>query len=149
MRIDFHGLAFDTPRMTFYLWSPWRASSLEHRLFEAVRQAVHQEVEEGPDERRLHVDEPRAWRTASQAMVRVLKGWQEEADSGRERRTFRWLLEGECDADGYDAFGEPLALWLFLRLSLDRGGPDEPAKGEDLDLEGFGVRVWGGETRPG
>jgi hypothetical protein len=30
-----------------------------------------------------------------------------------------------------------------LRVSLDRGGPGEPDKGEDIDLQGFGVRVWG------
>ncbi len=33
MRIDFYGLVFETPRVTFYLWSPWRAAALEHRLF--------------------------------------------------------------------------------------------------------------------
>ena len=35
MRIEFFGLTFDTPCVTFYLWSPWRAAALEHRLFEA------------------------------------------------------------------------------------------------------------------
>ena len=36
MRVDFYGLVFETPKVTVYLWSPWRASALEHRLFEAV-----------------------------------------------------------------------------------------------------------------
>jgi hypothetical protein len=26
---------------------------------------------------------------------------------------------------------------------LDRGGVGEPEKGEDIDLEGFGLRIWG------
>ena len=34
MRVDFYGLAFETPRVTFYLRSPWRAAALEHKLFE-------------------------------------------------------------------------------------------------------------------
>src|SRR5436190_1080146 len=37
MRVDFYGLTFETPCVTFYLWSPWRSSALEHKLFEAVR----------------------------------------------------------------------------------------------------------------
>jgi hypothetical protein len=71
----------------------------------------------------------------------VLKGWQEEADPGGERRTWRWLLEGDTDADGYDHTGEPLAIWGFLRVALERGGPSEDDKGEDIDLSGFGVRI--------
>jgi hypothetical protein len=147
MRIDFHGLVFETPRLTFHLWTPWRACSLEHRLFDAVRQALQLQPEEHPDELRLVTTETKTWRSAQQAMVRVLKGWQEEADAGREKRAFRWLLEGDSDTHGYDSFGEPLSLWMFLRVSLDRGGPGEPDKGEDVDLEGFTVRIWGSEGR--
>ncbi len=143
MRIDFHGLVFDTPRISIYLWSPWRASALEHRLFDAVRQVIEEPPEEQPDELRLDVDEPKPWRAALQAMIRVLKGWQEDADAGRERRAFRWLLEGDCDSHGYDSLGEVVSLWLFLRLGLERGEPGEPDKGEEIELEGFGVRIWG------
>ena len=143
MRIEFHGLAFETPGVTFYLWSPWRASSLEHRLFEVVQELPRVEAEEGADERRLHVGDPKTWRTALQALARVLKGWQEEADPAGERRTWRWLVEADSDADGYDHYGEPTSLWGFLRVSLERGGPGEADKGEDLDLEGFGFRIWG------
>ena len=57
MRIDFHGLIFETPRVSVYLWTPWRASALEHRLFDAVRQAVDEEPEEQPDELRIDVDD--------------------------------------------------------------------------------------------
>ena len=37
MRADFYGLAFETPRVTVFLRSPWRSSYLEHRLFDAAR----------------------------------------------------------------------------------------------------------------
>jgi hypothetical protein len=142
MRISFHGLTFDTPAVTFYLWSPWRAAALEHRLFEVVQGLPRVEAENAPDERRLHVTDPKTWRVALQGVARVLKGWQEEADPGAERRTWRWLLEGDCDADGYDTYGETVSLWGFLRIGLERGGPGEPDKGEDVDLQGFGFRVW-------
>ena len=41
MRVDFYGLILETPRVTVYLWSPWRAAALEHRLFESIRAAAH------------------------------------------------------------------------------------------------------------
>jgi hypothetical protein len=80
-----------------------------------------------------------------QNLSRVLKGWQEEAtDGGKdERRSWRWLLEADTDASGYDMQGEKSSFWAYLRLSIDRGGPGEAEKGEDVDLNGFGVQVWG------
>jgi hypothetical protein len=148
MRVDFYGLAFESSRVTFYLWSPWRAAALEHRLFEALRQLPRTQLEEAPDELRLHIDDPKTCRSALQTVARVLKGWQEEADPGSERRSWRWLLEADTDDAGYDHNGEPTSLWGFLRLSLERGGPGEPDKGEDIDLEGFGLQVPGaGENR--
>jgi hypothetical protein len=143
MHLDFCGVAFDTPRVTFYLWSPWRAAALEHRLFETIHQLPRIAAESGPDEQRLHITDAKTCKVALQAVARVLKGWQEEADPGSERRTWRWLLEGDADADGYDHTGEPASLWGFLRASVERGGPGEPDKGEDIDLEGFGLRIWG------
>jgi hypothetical protein len=143
MRIEFYGLILETPRVSVYLWSPWRAAALEHRLFDAIRALPRVQMEQGPDEVRLHIDDPKTCRTALQAAARVLKGWQEEADPGSERRSWRWLLEGDTDADGYDHTGEPVSLWVFLRLSLERGGPGDAEKGEDIDLEGFGLQVWG------
>lgn len=149
MRIEFYGLAFETPEASFHLWSPWRASALEHRLFEAVRSLPQVESEAGPDEWRLLIRDSRSFRGALNAVARVLKGWQEEADTlAGERRSWRWLLEGDIDTDGYDHTGMPANLWGILRVSLDRGGPAEPEKGEDLDLEGFGLRISGGETPP-
>ena len=146
MRIEFHGLVFETPQVTVHLWSPWRATALEHKLFDTVRDQTHAEVERLADEHRLKIADPRIFKSALQTVARVLKGWQEEADPGSERRTWRWLLEGDVDADGYDHTGEPTSLWGFLRVSLERGGPGEPDKGEDIDLEGFGLRIWGERT---
>jgi hypothetical protein len=142
MRIDLYGLTFETPRVTFYLRTPWRCSSLEHRLFEAVTALPHVRTERHPDELLGDITDPCIWRVAVTAVARVLKGWQEEADPGSERRSWRWLLEADTDTDGYDHTGEQASLWGFLRVSLDQGGPGEPEKGEDLDLEGFGVQIW-------
>jgi hypothetical protein len=148
MRINFYGLGFEAPGVTFYLWSPWRAAALEHRLFEAILSLPRVEPDQGPDERRVHVTDPKTLRAALQALARVLKGWQEEAEPGGERRTWRWLIEGDSDADGYDHTGEPTSLWGFLQVSVDRGGPGEQEKGEDIDLEGFGMRIWGESAGP-
>jgi hypothetical protein len=146
MRVEFYGLVFEAPQVTVHLWSPWRSSALEHRLFEAVGGVPRIVIENGPDERRIRITDPKTWKAALQAVARVLKGWQEEADPGSERRTWRWLLEADTDADGYEHTGEPTSLWSFIRVGLDRGGPGDPEKGEDLDLDGFGVRIWGEAT---
>jgi hypothetical protein len=143
MRFEFYGLAFEVPHVTFHLWSPWRATALEHRIFDAVRHLPRVQPEQAPDELRLHVSDPKVARQALQAVSRVLKGWQEEADAASERRAWRWMLEGDTDDAGYDHTGEPTSLWGFLRLGLERGGPGEPDKGEDIDLDGFGLQVPG------
>ena len=144
MRVEFYGLVFETPRVTFYLWSPWRAAALEHRLFEAIR-TLPRVARRGRHRTSCActLSDPKTCRSALQAVARVLKGWQEEADPGSERRSWRWLLEGDTDDDGYDHTGEPVSLWGFVRVSLERGGPGEPDKGEDIDLEGFGLQVLG------
>ena len=146
MRFEFYGLAFDTPRVTFYLWSPWRSTAIEHRLFEAIKSLPGARVEESNDEMRVALTEAKPTRAAVQAVERVLKGWQEEAEPGTERRAWRWLLEADTDAHGYDHTSEPTALWGFLRLALDRGSPGEPDKGEDIELEGFGLQIEGHGT---
>jgi hypothetical protein len=143
MRIDLYGLSINTPLVTFHLWSPWRSAELEHRLFQAVRALPRVEVESGTDDWSIHVRDEKTWKSAIQAAARVLKGWQEEADPGSERRTWRWLLEADTDADGYDHNGEPLSLWAFVRLTLEQGGPSDGERGEDIDLHGFGVRIMG------
>jgi hypothetical protein len=135
----------DAPAVTFYLWSPWRCSALEHKLFESLRAIPGARFESAPDELRLHLDDPKAWKTAVQNVSRVLKGWQEEASdvAKDERRGWRWLVEADVDGAGYDMQGERASFWGFIRLSIDRGGPGETDKGEDLDLHGFGVQVAG------
>jgi hypothetical protein len=145
MRVDLFGLTMDAPAVTFYLWSPWRCSFLEHKLFDALKTLPNASLEPGQDELRLTITEPKAWKAAVQNLSRVLKGWQEEAsDTGREeRRTWRWLLEADVDGSGYDMQGERAAFWAYVRLSLDRGGPGEAEKGEDIDLNGFGIQVCG------
>ncbi len=146
MRVDLFGLTVETPGVTFYLWSPWRCSALEHRLFDAVKSVPGAEFEPAADELRVHVSESKGWKQALQHLSRVLKGWQEEAaDSGTDRRSWRWLLEGDVDASGYDMNGEKASLWAYVRLALDRGGPGEQEKGEDIDLNGFGVCFWGNQ----
>ena len=145
MRVDLFGLVMESPSVTFYLWSPWRCSALEHKLFEALKNVPNASVETAADEVRLHLVEAKSWRAAVQNLSRVLKGWQEEAsDVGKdERRSWRWLLEADTDASGYDMQGEKASFWAYVRLSIDRGGPGEAEKGEDIDLNGFGVQVWG------
>lgn len=143
MRVEFYNLVLESPEVAFHLWSPWRAAELEHRLFHAVRALPRTESEAGTDEWRVRISDSKTWKAALQAVSRVLKGWQEEAEPGSERRTWRWLLEGDADADGYDHAGEPISLWAFLRLSLERGGLEDEDKGEDIDMHGFGVRVHG------
>ena len=55
-------------------------------------------------------------------------------------------MEGDCNADGYDHSGEPFTLWGLVRTSASHGGPAEGEKAEDVDLEGFCVRIWGEKT---
>ena len=145
MKVDLFGLTMETANVTFYLWSPWRCSALEHKLFDSLRGLPGAVAEATGDELRLQISEPKAWKTAVQNLSRVLKGWQEEAsDTGKEeRRGWRWLVEADVDGAGYDMAGERASFWAYIRLSIDRGGPGETDKGEDLDLNGFGVEVWG------
>lgn len=144
MRVDLFGLTMEAPGVTFYLWSPWRCAALEHKLFDAIRNVPNASVEEVADEVRVHVTDQKGWKAATQNLSRVLKGWQEEAsDVGKdERRGWRWLLEADVDASGYDMQGEKASFWWYVRLSLDRGGPGDGEKGEDIDLNGFGLSVW-------
>lgn len=143
MRFELHGLVFETPRLVFHLWSPWRCSDLENRVFRALEALPRAECEAGPDERRVGVTDPRISKLALQAVSRVLKGWQEEAEAGTERRVWRWVLEGDLDDSGYDHNGEPASVWCFLRVGLERGAPGEPEKVEDIDLDGFGMEITG------
>ncbi|HLW67975.1 MAG TPA: hypothetical protein VKS79_21840 [Gemmataceae bacterium] len=148
MRAELYGLIFDTPAITFYLWSPWRASMLEHRLFEAIGHLPNVEIEQEGDEFRVHIDDGKTWRTALQNIERIMKGWQEEAGSGEERRTWYWLIDGDTDAHGYDHAGERACLWAGIRICLDRSNPGESDKREDLDMESFGLQIWREDEKP-
>jgi len=145
MKIDLFGLSMDAPLVTFALWSPWRCSALEHKLFESLQGMPGVTVEAAPDELRINVSEQKVWKSAVQNLSRVMKGWQEEASDGgkEERRGWRWLVEADVDSAGYDMQGERASLWAYIRLALDRGGPGEIDKGEDIDLNGFGVQIHG------
>src|SRR4051794_29535389 len=102
MRIEFYGLAFETSQVTFYLWTPWRAAALEHKLFDAIKNLPRTQFEPAADELRVHVQDPKTWKIALQAVARILKGWQEEAEPGGDRRGWRWLIEADTNDDGYD-----------------------------------------------
>jgi hypothetical protein len=141
MQIDLYGLGFQTPGISFFLWSPWRAAALETKLFEGIARVTGLRLVQGPDEIRLDLTEAKQWRQAVTSVARVMKGWQEEAEPGNEKRSWRWLLECDTDSDGYDHNGERAAVWGFLRVGLDRGNPAEGEKGEDFDLDNFGFRI--------
>ncbi len=148
MLVDLYGLTMSAAGVSFHLWSPWRCSALEHRLFDAVKAVPAAEFDPQPDELCVSVTTEKAWQAASKAMERVLKGWQEEAsDAGTDRRSWRWMLESDVDASGYDLNGETACFWVYLRLALDRGGPNDGEKGEDIDLNGFGISVWKDEAK--
>lgn len=141
MRIELFGLTFETPAASIYLWTPWRAAAIEVKLFESIARLPGLQIEKAPDELRIDLADVKLWRQAIQTVSRVMKGWQEEAEPGNEKRSWRWLLEADTDADGYDHYGEKTSLWGFLRVSVDRGSPSEEPKGEDFDLDNFGFRI--------
>jgi hypothetical protein len=143
MQIDFYGFQFEAARITAYLWSPWRATALEHRLFNEVKQLPGAHLETAADELRVQITDPKLWSQALQGMSRLLKGWQEEAaGAGRESRLYRWLFEGDTDEHGYDHNNEAACLWVYLRLGLERGDLDGEEPSEWIDLHGFGLRFW-------
>ncbi|MBI2805011.1 MAG: hypothetical protein HYX68_08520 [Planctomycetes bacterium] len=143
MQIDFYGLHFDASRVTVYLWTPWRASALEHRLFNEVKQLPGVHLETAPDEMRIQISDEKAFNQAMQNMSRLLKGWQEEATgAGKERRAYRWLFEGDTDEHGYDHANEVACLWIYLRAGIDHGDLEADEPGEWVDMNGFGLRLW-------
>ncbi len=144
MRVDLYGLAFETPKVTYHLWSPWRCSLLETRLFDAVAQIQPGETDRAPDEKNVCFRDPRAVKASIATIERILKGWQEEAaDSGSERRSWRWLIESDVDAHGFDFNGDTANIWGFIRLFLQHNNPGETEPGDEFDLSGFGFCVWG------
>jgi hypothetical protein len=136
MKIDLYGMTFDVPGVSFHLWSPWRCSALEHRLFETIKSLPGLTVEQAADEWRVNIVDAQLFKLATQIVERILKGWQEEAsDAGTD-----------CDAHGFDHNGEPACVWGFVRVTLERGSP-EGDRAEDIDLNGFGLRMWRAEEK--
>jgi hypothetical protein len=39
--------------------------------------------------------------------------------------------------------GQPACLWILVKTLVERGGPHDGEKGEELDLEGFGIQLPG------
>ena len=79
MRVELFGLGMDAPGVTFSLWSPWRCTAIEHKLFDALKGIADSEIEIEPDEVRIHLTTEKQWKAATDRLTRVLKGWQEEA----------------------------------------------------------------------
>src|ERR1043166_173498 len=143
MQIDFYGFRFEASRITCVLWSPWRASALEHRLFNEIKQLAGVHLESAPDELRLQISDAKIWPQALHEMTRILKGWQEEATgTGKEHRIYRWLFEGDTDEQGYDHNYETACLWIYLRVGLDHGDFEAEEQGEWIDMHNFGLRFW-------
>lgn len=143
MRVELYGLVMETPQVTFHLFSPWRCSALEHRLFDAIKTVASVEVDNSSDELKIPVTSEESFRAANKNMVRVLKGWQEDAaDHGGDRRAWRWLIEADVDSSGYDMSGEQSSFWAFIRLLVERGGPGDD-KTEEVDLSGFSICIHG------
>jgi hypothetical protein len=143
MQIDFYGFQFEVSRVTCTLWSPWRATAIEHRLFNEVQKLPGVHLESTPEEMRVQIEDVKTWKLALHNMSRILKGWQEEATSaGAERRLYRWLFEGDTDEHGYDHNNEVASLYIYLRVGLDRGDLEQDEPGEWIDLNGIGLRLW-------
>lgn len=142
MLIDFYGQRFEASKVICYLWSPWRASAIEHRLFNEVKQLPGVHLEQQHDEMRVNITDEKTLKQALLNMSRLLKGWQEEATgAGKERRSYRWLIEGDTDEHGYDHTGDVACIWIYLRAGIERGDFDEGEPTEWIDLQGFGLRV--------
>jgi hypothetical protein len=143
MQIEFYSFQFEASRITCYLYSPWRASALEHRLFNEVKQLAGVHFESAPDEMRVQIADVKTWKQALVNMSRLLKGWQEEATgAGKERRAYRWLFEADTDEHGYDHANEVACLWVYLRAGIDHGDVEADEPSEWVDLTGFGLRFW-------
>lgn len=143
MLIDMYGMRFEASRITCYLWSPWRAAAIEHRLFNEVKLLPGVSLETTPEELRIQLTDEKTWKLALNNMSRLLKGWQEEATGvGKERRVYRWLFEGDTDEHGYDHANEVASLWIYLRLGVEQGDMSDVEPGEWIDMNGFGLRLW-------
>lgn len=142
MRIQIFGLTFETPRVQFLLHDPWRATSLEHRIFENVRKAIKVTPDEDPEGLRITLDDQKLWKPAIQGVIRTLKAWQEEASPViGEQRMWCFVVEGNVTSTGYDIHGNQACIHVYVRLGVVRGGPADGEKGEEIDLDGFNIQI--------
>lgn len=142
MILELYGLRFDAPGVTISLASPWRATTLEQKLFDSIRVLPRVEFVKEPDELHCHITDAKGFQDALTMAERILKGWQEEAsdtDTG-DRRSWRWLIEADVDSRGQDHSGESACIWAFLRLTIERENDDKLK--EDVDLNGLNIRFW-------
>lgn len=148
MQVNLMGLIFETPCVIIHLYSPWRATALENKLFESIRQIPGLQTEETQDDLLIQIRDLKIWKNVLENCVRILKGWQEDADLASERRFWCWLLEADVDADGYDHSAEPASIWVLIRAILERAeiSPDV-SKVEPVDLESFCIQIQG--EKPG
>ncbi len=143
MQISLYSIKFIAQDITIYLWSPWRATALEHRLFDVCRNLPACKVEEEPDEWRIQLKDQASWQKIVQIIARVLDGWKEEANEiGREHRSWYWVIEAETDRNGYDSEGEPSSVWAYIQLGIEEGNPGEEKSSETLTLDGLSFRFW-------
>jgi len=143
MRTQIFGLTFETPKVHLHLRDPWRSTALEHRIFDNLRKAAKLRVDEDADGQHVLIDDVKNWKPALQAVIRTLKAWQEEASPvNAEERLWCFVVEGNVTSSGYDIHGQPASIQVFVRLGLVRGGgPADPDKGEEIDLDGFSIQI--------
>ncbi len=142
MRVELLGLALETPKVSVSLWTPWNATQLETKLFASIEQVPELQRSERDDEVRLSFKTEQQWDAVMERVVRVLKGWQEDAAGRNEKRHWGWMIDGDRDAYGYDPMGEPACLWARFRLFLERGDPGEFDKSEQVELQALSFRFW-------
>ncbi|MGF1578218.1 MAG: hypothetical protein ACFCD0_02520 [Gemmataceae bacterium] len=142
MRVELLGLAIETPKVSVSLWSSWKASQLETKVFNSIGQVPDLEKLERDDEMRLSFRTEQQWQAVMDRVVRVMKGWQEEAAGRNEKRLWGWMIDGDRDAYGYDPMGEAACLWGWFRLFLERGDPGEFDKSEQVELQSLSFRFW-------
>ena len=108
-----------------------------------MKQLAGVHLESTLEELRVQIADGKTFKQGLSSMSRLLKGWQEEAAGvSKERRVYRWLIEGDTDEHGYDHSNEVACLWIYLRVGLDRGDLEVDEPSEWIDMNGIGFRLW-------
>lgn len=141
MEITFYQFCITTQKIAIHLYSCWRASQLEHKLFDSARTIVGKEPDRKDDSLVLTITAESTWNQLFQNWVRILKGWEEDAVPGDERRRWRWVIEGDTDHYGYNHNGDNFALWVFLRTSIEHGEANAAESIDEFDLDALGIQL--------